>query len=121
MMLQICIFKRSGQQLGVNTVSLNFITQNPLGKAKLFGGFSLLAAGFFQGVDYQLFFLVGDNFIERLTSHLRGFANHLKRGRQMFRTYYLIIAKQDRPLDTVFQFPDIAGPMIACKHFDCGC
>ena len=44
-------FRASGQQLWINGVRLDFVAEDSFGKAEFFGGFSLLAAGFFQRID----------------------------------------------------------------------
>ena len=44
-------FRVSGKQFRINGIQLDFVAEDSFSETKLFGGFSLLAAGFFKRVD----------------------------------------------------------------------
>jgi len=80
---------------------------------------SVVPVEFLEGIDDKLSLGVRNYISERSPGHRLGFLHHLKRWRQMLGADNLAVTQQDRPLDAVLQFSNIARPMVTCKHLDC--
>lgn len=87
---------------------------------QLLGGAALAAAGLLECVNNQLSLLVGDDLRQRglATTWVRSI---IWSGGQVLAADHVVAAQQNRPLDTVLQFTDVARPVIARQHVDRGC
>ena len=79
-----------------------------------------IAPAAFEGIDKQFLLKPFDGILECLRLLGPCFLGRLKCGGEVITVDHLIIAEENGSLDTVLQFPDIAGPVILGQGVDGG-
>src|SRR3989339_1338325 len=97
----------------IDTELLDPVLDDPLGRPQQLCRPGLVAVGLPQGSHDELSFLGLDDGIELALPLSFVVSNQgLEGGGQMDRLDGVPGSKEDRPLHTILQFPDIAGPMV---------
>ena len=104
------------EAVAVDPILLNFVADDSFGGVEQFGCPFSATARCFQGINnYVALKRLNCRFEGETSDRARTFCC-LQRGWEVMPVNNVGLTNQHRPLDDVFQFPNIAGPVITGKH-----
>src|SRR5258705_6500807 len=104
------------EAVAVDSILLNFIADDSFGGVEQFRRPFSATARCFQGINnYVALKRLNRRFEREASDRARTFSS-LQRGREVMPVNDVGLANQHCPLNDVFEFPNIAGPVITGKH-----
>src|SRR5262249_54129581 len=107
------------ESIAIDTVFANFVIDDAFRGAQHARRFRSIAARGLQRIHDDVFLIRSDSFSESERRDSARGLGRLKSGWQVMAVNDIAVANQDGTLHDVFEFANVARPMIGREHIDC--